>query len=67
MRLRNGQVAQEDASVSVVSGSLEASNVNTVNSMVKMIELARQYETYIKLMSNAEENDKAAAKILQMS
>lgn len=67
MRLTNGDVAQADASVSLVSGSLESSNVNTVGSMVRMIELARQYETHIKLMSTAEENDKAAASMIRMS
>ncbi len=67
MHMRNGQRAEEDASVTVVSGSLESSNVNTVGSMVRMIELARQYETYIKLMSTAVKNDQAAASIMKMS
>lgn len=67
MRLRSGQRAVVDGSISVVSGSLESSNVNTVGAMVRMIELARQYETYIKLMSTAEDNDRASAEIMQMS
>jgi len=67
MHMREGQVAVEDATVSVVSGSLESSNVSTVNSLVKMIELARQYETHVKLMQSAEENDRASAEILKMS
>lgn len=67
MRLKTGGRALEDASVSVVSGSLESSNVNAVGSMVRMIELARQYETYIKLMSNAEDNDRASAEMIKMS
>lgn len=67
IRLANGGIAEADANVSMVSGSLESSNVNTVASMVRMIELARQYETHIKLMSTAEENDKAAASMIRMS
>jgi len=67
MQMRNGKSAEADASVTVVSGSLESSNVNTVGSMVRMIELARQYETYIKLMSTAVKNDQAAASIMKMS
>jgi flagellar basal-body rod protein FlgF len=67
MRLDSGAPAVADAEVSTVSGSLESSNVNTVESMVRMIELARQYEAHIKLMRTAEDNDKAAAQILQMS
>ena len=66
MRLADGLPAQFDASVEIVSGSLESSNVNTVASMVRMIELARQYETHVKLMSTAEENDKAAASMIRM-
>ncbi len=67
MRLGDGKLAEADARVSVISGSLEQSNVNPVTSMVRMIELARQYEAHIKLMRAAEDNDKAAAQIIQMS
>ena len=67
MHMRNGKPAEADAGISVVSGSLESSNVNTVGTLVRMIELARQYETYIKLMSTAEDNDRASAEIMQMS
>jgi len=67
MHLIDGAPAVADASVSVVPGSLESSNVNTVGAMVRMIELARQYETHIKLMSAAEDNDEAAATIMQFN
>ena len=67
MRLENGKASKPDAKVNIISGSLEQSNVNSVASMVKMIELARSYEAHIKLMRAAEDNDKAAAQIIQMS
>lgn len=67
MHMRNGEVAETDAGIHVVSGSLESSNVNTVGSLVRMIELARQYETHIKLMQSAEENDRASSEIIKMS
>jgi len=67
MHMRNGKAAQEDGSIGVVSASLESSNVNTVGAMVRMIELSRQYETQIKIMSTAEDNDRASAEIMQMS
>ena len=67
MRLENAQPTKPDAKISIISGSLEQSNVNSVTSMVKMIELARSYEAHIKLMRAAEDNDKAAAQIIQMS
>jgi flagellar basal-body rod protein FlgF len=67
MRLENGTTSKPDAKVSMISGSLEQSNVNSVAAMVQMIELARQYEAHIKLMRAAEDNDKAAAQIIRMS
>ena len=67
LHIASGQSAEADASVSMVSGSLESSNVNTVSAMVRMIELARQYETHIKLMSAAESNDEASAQIMRVS
>jgi len=67
MHMRNGKSAQEDGSVGVVSASLESSNVNTIGAMVRMIELSRQYETQIKIMSTAEDNDRASAEIMQVS
>jgi len=67
MHMRAGQNAEVDASVGIVSGSLESSNVSTVTSLVKMIELARQYEMHVKVMQSTEENDRASAEIMKMS
>ena len=54
-----------DGSVRLVSKSLEASNVSSVEALITMIELARQYETQVKLMNVAVENDVAANRLLQ--
>lgn len=35
-----------------------------VDQLVSMISLARQYETQLKLLSTAEQNDRAAAQLL---
>lgn len=59
--------APADAAVTIVSGAVEASNVNAVEAMVNMIELSRQFEMHIKLMSKAEDNDTAAARLLRLS
>lgn len=67
MHLKPGERASEDPSIRVVSGAMESSNVNTVGTLVRMIELARQYETHIKLMHDAEDNDRASAEIIKMS
>lgn len=67
MRLKNGGQAPADGSVSLLSGALETSNVNPVDSMVRIIELARQYETQVKMMSAAKEDDAASDRILQLA
>lgn len=59
-------VAAPDASVSLRPGALEGSNVNAVDAMVTMIELARRYEMQVKMMGTAEKNDEAAARLLRM-
>jgi flagellar basal-body rod protein FlgF len=64
---QTGAVLAADASVGVTSGMLESSNVNAIQSMVSMIELARHYEMQVKLMSTAGENSSAAAKLMQIS
>lgn len=66
-RMHDGSEAPADASISIISGALEASNVNTVDAMVQMMEYARHYETLIKLMNMASENDAASARLLRMN
>lgn len=63
-RLSNGEQAVADENVKVGGGYLEGSNVNLVEQMVTMISLARSYETQLRLLSNAQENDKASAQII---
>jgi len=63
-RMKSGAPAEADPSVSVVSGTLEASNVNAVSAMVDMINLARQFEMHMKLLQNAESNEQRAAQLL---
>ncbi len=55
VHLKGGGSAEADASVGIQAGALESSNVNTVEAMVNLIQLARQYETQVKMMKNAEE------------
>lgn len=56
-----------DAAVSLVSETLETSNVNSVEALVTMIELSRQFEAQVKMMGAAEDNDIAAAQLLKLS
>ena len=53
--------------VRLVSGALEASNVNVVDEMTNLIRLQRQFETQVKMMQTAEKNDEAQNQLLRMS
>lgn len=64
-RRRDGSSAGPDASVQLSSGVLEGSNVNTVDALVKMIDNARSYETYVKLISTTKQNDEASSRLLR--
>lgn len=64
--LPDGEVADADGSVSIVSGALEGSNVNVAKTLVNMIELARQYEMQVNLIKTSEENADAAASLMQL-
>jgi flagellar basal-body rod protein FlgF len=51
--------------VKLASGALEASNVNPSISLVRMIELSRQFEMQMQGVKNADENAQAATRLLQ--
>ena len=67
IRLFEGGESPPDGNIELVSGSLEGSNVSVVDAMVKMIELQRQYELQIKMMTTAKDNDQAADQMLRIS
>lgn len=54
-----------DAALRVASGFLESSNVNAVEEMISNLQLSRQYEMQVKVMSTANENSEATARLLQ--
>ncbi len=58
---------EADASVTVTSGMLESSNVNTVAELLDMIELTRNFEMHIKIMRSIEENDTATSQLLRIN
>lgn len=66
VRLRSGDPADADAAVRVADGILEGSNVNVVEAMVGMIEVARQFEMQMKLLQNTEANEQRAAQLLSL-
>ena len=66
LRSRNQTPFVADASVRVASGTVEGSNVNSINELINMIELARKFEMHVKLMETAENNDASSASILRL-
>jgi flagellar basal-body rod protein FlgF len=66
LRMADDQIANADASVSLISGALEQSNVNVAKTLVNMIELARQYEMQVNVIKTSEENADAAAQMMSL-
>jgi flagellar basal-body rod protein FlgF len=67
MYSKNGESLPLSADVSLIQGALEGSNVNTIEAMVSMIELARHFELQTKVMKSADENASVSAKLMQMA
>lgn len=63
-RPRGGAAVDVDPNVKVVAGALEDSNVNTVATMVEMINLARQYDLHMKVLQSADSNAQRANQLL---
>jgi flagellar basal-body rod protein FlgF len=67
LRMASGDDAPAEDAVRVVEGAVESSNVNVVEAMVSMIAVARQFETQMKLLQTAEQNDQRATQLLSHS
>jgi flagellar basal-body rod protein FlgF len=65
-RIASGGSAAPDSNVQLVSGAVEASNVNPVDGMINMIALARQFDMQMKMLQNAQSNSQQAAQLLSM-
>ena len=66
-RSADGAELPADSNARVQDGALEGSNVSPVETMVAMISAARQFETQMKLLQSAEQNDKSAQQLLSTS
>ncbi len=67
MHTKDGNELPADASVKIVSGMLESSNVNMAEALVNMIDLSRQFEMQVNVMRDAEKNADAARELLRMA
>lgn len=65
-RSADGNVAPADATVTLMGGTIESSNVNVADAMVNMIELSRHYELQVKAMRTAEDNAASSAQLLKL-
>lgn len=66
-RMTVGSQAPPDANVRLAGGALEGSNVNVVESMVSMINLARQFDLNMKVVQTAQSNEDKATQLLSLS
>lgn len=65
-RLKSGEESPADASVNVMSGMLEGSNVNAAGALVDMIELSRLYEMQVKMIATAKEDADSAVQLMRL-
>jgi len=65
--LKADEPLEPDATVTVVTGFLEGSNVNPIEEMTRILTLARQYEMSVKLMQTTQQNSEASARLLQIN
>ena len=63
-RANSGDPLPNDETAKLQSGVLEGSNVNPIETMVGMIQTARQFETQMRLLQTAESNDRSAGQLL---
>jgi flagellar basal-body rod protein FlgF len=63
-RTLSGDPLNNDDTARVQVGVLEGSNVNAIESMVGMIQTARQFEAQMRLVQTAESNDRSAGQLL---
>ena len=56
-----------DGNVKLRKGAIEGSNVSAIGEMTSLIDLQRQFEMQVKLMSTAEDMDKASDSLLRTS
>lgn len=63
-RAASGDPLPTDETAKLQTGVLEGSNVNPIETMVGMIQTARQFETQMRLLQTAESNDRSAGQLL---
>ena len=58
---------QADPNLKVLSGFLEASNVNPVDAMVRMLSLSKQFDLQMEMIKNAQTNSAKSSQIMSLT
>ena len=66
LRRRDGGAEPSNPDVHLVSGFLESSNVNAVQEMTAILELARQFEIEVRMMRAVDDNAEAATSLVDV-
>lgn len=66
-RTPTGEPLNQDNNARLQDGALEGSNVNPIEAMVGMIQVARQFEQQMRLLQTAEKNDQTASQLLSVN
>lgn len=66
MKLQQGAKAETDASITVVKGALEGSNVNPVEQMINTISAGQGFNEKMKVIGSADNNAQKLAQLLQL-
>lgn len=64
--LKSGSAAPQDPNVAIVSGALEGSNVNIIETMTQLIDLSRNYEIHTNFIKTMSDNTAKANQILAL-
>lgn len=65
-RVRDGSTLPDDPDGRVMGGKLEGSNVSATEALVAMIEASRSWDTQLKMIGDARENDAATADLMRL-
>lgn len=65
--LANGASARPDEKLKITTGTLEGSNVNTVQTLTELIELSRNFEMHTSLMKTLQTSASQANQIMSLS
>lgn len=64
-RVQNGGTLGADPQAAVRQGAVEGSNVNTSATLIDMIEASRDWDMQVKMMTSAQDMDKASADLMR--